>query len=85
LERQLEPKPEENEGHFSRARISNESVFPVRIEFYWVLSQLPLCSPYNQPLFQQDAHRIIRRRAKAAGVERELAIIPSARPASPPI
>src|SRR5260221_4240011 len=34
LERQLEPKPEENEGHFSRARSSNESVFPVRIEFY---------------------------------------------------
>jgi hypothetical protein len=34
LEKQLEPKPEENEGHFSRARSSNESVFPVRIEFY---------------------------------------------------
>jgi hypothetical protein len=33
LERQLEPKPEENEEHFSRARSSNESVFPVRIEF----------------------------------------------------
>jgi integrase len=24
---------------------------------------------YNQSLFQQDAHRIIRRRAKAAGIE----------------
>jgi hypothetical protein len=27
MERQLEPKSEENEGHFSRARGSNESVF----------------------------------------------------------
>jgi hypothetical protein len=45
LERQLEPKPEENEGHFRRAPSSNESVFPVRIEFYKVVSQLPLRSP----------------------------------------
>jgi hypothetical protein len=37
------------------------------------------------PLFQQDAHRIIRRRAKAAGIETRIAITPSARPASRPI
>jgi integrase len=43
-------------------------------QFYCVLSQRPSRCPKTgqlttNPLFQQDAHRIIRRRAKAAGIE----------------
>jgi Phage integrase family len=36
----------------------------------------------TNPLSQQDAHRIIRRRAKASGIEPGLATTPSARPGS---
>jgi hypothetical protein len=39
----------------------------------------------TNPLSQQDAHRIIRRRRKRPASKRVSAIIPSARPVSPPI
>jgi hypothetical protein len=43
LESRLEPKPEKNQGDFSRAI---EAFSGQMMECYWVISQLALCSPY---------------------------------------